>query len=126
MTSTLKDEEHKTLARSLTGLTAMAMLMTVSATAVGAVRSYNGSDYSYDYGSNHSYIATCDLEGDETKVKSVTDSDRYNGGESDAAKDVDGANGICATANMGYSIYRHQTCEYRALWKDACDNWQAV
>ncbi len=87
-----------------------------TATAVGAIKSFNGSDYSFQYGSGNSYMKTCDMESDSTKVKSKTDRDNQDHGE-DAAEYVDGVSFKCATANMSYSIFRHRTCECRALWK---------
>jgi hypothetical protein len=89
-----------------------------------AATSWNGSDNSVDY-NNKQYIQTCDNESDSTKVKSKIDNNNSGSG-SDAAKDTDGNNGQCATYNAGYSIFRHQTCEYRAAWPDSCGNWKAT
>jgi len=110
-------------ARFFTALMVTGLLMAASSTAASAVYSYQGSDYSYNYSS--SYMRTCDQESDSTKVKSKADSDNFGGG-SDAAKDTDGNNGICATKNVGWSIFRHKTCEYRSWWPDTCGNWQAA
>lgn len=102
-------------------LIAMAILAVSSAT-VGAVTSWQGDDYSYDW--SGTYITTCDEESDQTRVKSVADNDAFGSG-TDAAKDVDGNNGICATSNLPWTIHRHKTCEYRSFWPDECGNWQS-
>ena len=112
-----------TLGRVSAAFVVLAALFAVSGTLAGAVTSYNGLDYSYDY--RVTYMGTCDEESDQTKVKSIADDDQYGSG-TDAAKDVDGNNGICGTANMGWSIYRHRTCEYRSWWPDDCGSWQAT
>lgn len=113
----------RTIRKAIIAILLLAVVLAASGTLAGAVKSYNGDDYSEDF--DGSYIETCDMESDETKVKSQADDDNVGSG-SDAAKDVDGNNGICGTANMGWSIYRHRTCEYRSLWPDACGNWQAT
>ncbi len=103
-----------------------ALVVIVMAIAhANAATSYQGSDYSYDH--SQTYITTCDQESDNTKVKSEVDDDNSNAnGTTDAAHDVDGNNGICASCNAGWSIHRHKTCEYRAWWPDQCGNWQAA
>lgn len=108
--------------RNLLALLVSFAVLSISGVAVG-VYSWNGSDYSWDYSSTG--IQTCDMESDSTKVKSKADNDN-DGSGSNAAKDVDGNNGICATANMGWDIWRHKTCEYRSFWPDDCGNWQDV
>lgn len=113
----------RTLANCLGALLAMALLTAFSATAVSAVTSTQGADYSFEYSTT--YMQTCDEESDATKVKSVADSDNAGGG-TDGAKDIDGDNGTCATKNMGWTVERHRTCEYRAWWPDTCGNWQAT
>ena len=112
-----------TLSRFGAGLLALAVLMAIWGTVASAVTSWNGDDYSKDY--SDTYMETCDMESDEVKVKSQADDDGYGSG-TDAAKDVDGNNGVCGTANMGWSIYRHRTCEYQSFWPDACGNWKAT
>lgn len=102
-------------------LISVAILAASSAT-VGAVTSRQGDDYSFDY--SGTYITTCDEESDQTRVKSVADNDAFGSGI-DAAKDVDGNNGICATSNLPWTIHRHKTCEYRSFWPDECGNWQS-
>ncbi|WP_419919519.1 hypothetical protein [Candidatus Poriferisocius sp.] len=114
----------KALANMLLALLVAVVIPIASETAVSAVRSYQGDDYSYDY-YNRTYMMTCDMESDKTKVKSKSDNNESGDGD-DAAKDIDGNNGICASKNMGYTIVRHRTCEYRAWWRDQCDNWQAT
>ena len=104
-------------------LTVSILIYAASTTAVAAVKSYNGHDYSEEYSS--SYIKTCDMESDSTKVKSRVDLDNEGNGY-EGAKDVDGNNGVCATKNVGWRMHRHKTCEYRSWWPDSCGNWQAV
>lgn len=98
------------------------MILALSSATVGAVTSWQGDDYSYDY--SKTYITTCDEESDRTRVKSVADDDALGSGI-DAAKDVDGNNSICATSNLEWTIHRHKTCEYRSFWPDECGNWQS-
>lgn len=98
-------------------------ILAVSSSAVGAVTSYQGDDFSYDW--SDTYITTCDEESDQTRVKSVAD-DNASGSGIDAAKDVDGNNDICATSNLPWTIHRHKTCEYRSFWPDECGNWQST
>ena len=112
----------KLISRSLFVFLVLSVVLSISGIAV-AVYSWNGDDYSWDYSS--AGIQTCDMESDSTKVKSKADKDQWGSGY-DAAKDVDGNNGICATANMGWDIHRHKTCEYRSFWPDDCGNWQEV
>ena len=104
-------------------LLASAVLLAVSSTVAGAVSSYQGDDLSWDWSGSH--ITTCDEESDATQVKSVADDDAMGSGI-DAAKDVDGSNGVCATSNLPWTIHRHKTCEYRSFWPDQCGNWQAT
>ena len=113
----------RTLARTIAAAVLIAALLAVSGSLANAAKSYNGADYSEDF--NDTYIRTCDEESDKTKVKSVVSRSK-NGSAIDAARDTAGNNGVCGSANMGWSIYRHRTCEYRSLWPDACGNWKAV
>lgn len=89
-----------------------------------AVYSYQGSDYSYDYGSYRS-MRVCDQESDETPVKGEYDYD-LSGGGSGSVKDSDGNNGVCATGTVANIIKRHKTCEYRSFYPDTCGNWQTT
>lgn len=112
----------KLITRTLFALLVSSVVLSISGIAAG-IYSRNGSDYSWDYSSTG--IQTCDMESDSTKVKSKADNNNIGTGYN-AAKDVDGNNGICASANMGWDIYRHRTCEYRSFWPDDCGNWQEV
>ena len=110
---------------ALSGVAALLIsiaILAVSSATVGAVTSSQGDDYSFDW--SGTYITTCDEESDQTRVKSVADDDAFGSGI-DAAKDVDGNNGICATSNLPWTIHRHKTCEYRSFWPDECGNWQS-
>lgn len=94
-----------------------------SVSAALASTSWQGSDYSFNYSTT--YIQTCDQESDSTKVKSIGDNNGSGGGDN-VAYDNDGNNGTCGSANAGWAIWRHRTCEYRAAWPDQCGNWMAV
>lgn len=107
-----------------TVVTVGAAVWALGAGSAGAVTSYQGDDYSYDY-STKTHMAACDMESDSTPVKGEYDFNSSGGSNGDV-RDSDGNNGICATKNTGGTVARHKTCEYRSAWPDTCGNWQAT
>lgn len=99
---------------------AFALLFFGAPATASAVVSYQGDDFSQDYNSRDR-IRACDQESDETPVKG--EYQLFGGGSGDV-RDSDGNNGICAHEDPSSEITRHQTCEYRSFWPDACGNWQ--
>jgi hypothetical protein len=106
----------------LAGATAILSVL-VSYSAAGAVTSYHGSDYTYDYNFKLR-IKACDQEADSNHVKGGY-AFYSGGGEVGYVEDVDGFNTICATGSSATEYYRHHTCE-RNLFAWDCDNWQVT
>lgn len=88
-----------------------------------AITSYEGKDYSFNFGLRH--ITACDKESDSTPVKGVYDDNNSGNGIGDV-KDSSGNDGRCASENTTRDIDRHKTCEYRSFWPDACGSWRAT
>jgi hypothetical protein len=115
------------LKKVVAGFTMVVAVGGTSFKAAEAVRSYHGSDYSYN-SSDLRKLYACDRESDSNKVKGVYDTDG-NRQQDGAVHDNDGSNGNCAS---GYAnsddglIDHHRTCERATLTSWDCDNYVAV
>lgn len=88
----------------------------------GAVKSYQGDDYSYDF-NNYRQMASCDGESDGHDVHS--DAKLANGTTvTRASVDTDGPGNSCGTSiYLPSDIVQHRTCEDIDFWPDKCGNW---
>jgi hypothetical protein len=106
--------------RSLTVvLTGIFVLVAFPGMALG-LYSYEGSDYSYDFGSYGSgWIANCDMESDGNGAyahyKLIGSGDQHRLEDPNGSQPGCGYGGSYATY-----IYSHQTCEDRAFQPDPC------
>jgi len=85
-----------------------------------ALYSYEGSDYSYDFGSyGNGWLANCDMESDGNgayaKYKLVGSGDQHRLEDPNGSQSGCGYGGSYATY-----IYSHQTCEDQAWQPDPC------
>jgi len=103
------------------GSCAAAALVVVPGVA-GAVKSYQGDDYSFDT-MNWRQMYTCDREADGKDVHSDAKlANRTTVGR--ASVDTDGPGGTCGSSVLLSSdIVQHRTCEEIDWWPDKCGNW---
>jgi hypothetical protein len=93
-----------------------------SYSGAGAVASYHGNDFSYDF-DLYRGVRACDQESDSNKIKGGFATSVY-GGETGSAADNDGANNLCGAGGPGSgTVKKHHTCEKNNLTWD-CGNWQ--
>ena len=91
----------------------------------GAVKSWQGSDFSVDHNS-YRQITTCDEESDGRGVHSDAklENDTTVGR---ASVDTDGPGNSCGTSIFfSLNIIQHRTCEEIFLWPDICGFWQGT
>jgi hypothetical protein len=97
-----------------------ALMVAALPVAASGLYSYEGSDYSYDFGSyGNAWIANCDMEADGNgayaKYKIIGSGDQYR------LQDPNGSQPGCGYGGpYGTYLYSHQTCEDVAFWPDPC------
>jgi|GEM_PF-4591098 len=98
------------------------MLATTFAGTAWALTSYDGDDYSFDWGWwGYGWVPVCDQETDGNGAYAPY---QVVGGWSGTIRDPDGSQPGCGWAGP-YSTYpyKHRACEDVAFWPDHCGPW---